>query len=117
MRADQPSFDLCAALSVVDRQGRVLQLSTGVARTQQPAGEKSLLQVQLQPLLVEIGIGERLRLSLAGSAWPQIAVNPGDGREPLGPAGPRHRVITLEFELADSQLQLLPLLDGKFGAH
>jgi hypothetical protein len=26
-------------------------------------------------------------------------------------------VITLELELADSQLQLLPLLGGKFGAH
>ena len=117
VRADQPSFDLCAALSVLDRQGRVLQLSTGVARTQQPAGEKSLLQVQLQPLQAELGPGERLRLSLAGAAWPQIAVNPGDGSEPLGPAGPSHRVITLELELADSQLQLLPLLAGKFKAH
>ena len=117
VRADQPSFDLCATLSVLDIQGRVLQLSTGVARTQQPAGEKSLLQVQLQPLLAELGPGERLRLSLAGAAWPQIAVNPGDGREPLGPAGPLHRVITLEIELADSQLQLLPLLDSKFGPH
>lgn len=117
VRADQPSFDLCAALSVLDCQGRVLQLSTGVARTQQLAGEKSLLQIQLQPLLAELGPGERLRLSLAGAAWPQIAVNPGDGSEPLGPTGPRHRVITLELELAASQLQLLPLLNGKFGAH
>ncbi len=117
VRADQPNYDLCAALSVLDIQGRVLQLSTGVARTQQLAGEKSLLQVQLQPLQAQLGPGERLRLSLAGAAWPQIAVNPGDGREPLGPAGPNHRVITLELELADSQLQLLPLLDGKFGAH
>ena len=117
VRADQPSFDLCAALSVLDRQGRVFQLSTGVARTQQLAGEKSLLHVQLQPLQAQLGPGERLRLSLAGAAWPQIAVNAGDGSEPLGPAGPNHRVITLELELADSQLQLLPLLDGKFGAH
>ena len=117
VRADQPSFDLCVALSVVDRQGRVLQLSTGVARNQPLAGEESKLQVQLQPLLVDLGLGERLRLSLAGSAWPQIAVNPGDGSEPLGPAGPQHRVITLELQLADSQLQLLPLLNGKFGAH
>jgi len=117
VRADQPSFDLCAALSVVDPQGRVLQLSTGVARTQQLAGEKSLLQVQLQPLLVELCPGERLRLSLAGAAWPQIAVNPGDGLETFGPTGPHHRVITLELELAGSQLQLLPLLGGKFGAH
>jgi putative CocE/NonD family hydrolase len=117
VRADQPSFDLCAVLSVVDPQGRVLQLSTGVARTQQLAGEKSLLQVQLQPLLAELCPGERLRLSLAGAAWPQIAVNPGDGLETFGPTGPRHRVITLELELADSQLQLLPLLGGNFGAH
>ena len=117
VRADQPSFDLCAALSVLDIKGRVLQLSTGVARTQQPAGEKLLLQVQLQPLQAQLGPGERLRLSLAGAAWPQIAVNPGDGSEPLGPAGPSHRVITLDIELAESQLQLLSLMDGKFGAN
>ncbi|MDA0717169.1 MAG: CocE/NonD family hydrolase [Cyanobacteria bacterium] len=117
VRADQPSFDLCAALSVLDRQGRVIQLSTGVARTRQPAGEKSLLQVHLQPLLAELAPGERLRLSLAGSAWPLIAVNPGDGREPLGPAGPHHRVITLELELAAAQLQLQPLINGKLRAH
>ena len=117
VRADQPSFDLCAAFSVVDPQGRVLQLSTGVARTQQLAGKKTLLQVQFQPVLAELGTGERLRLSLAGAAWPQIAVNPGDDLVTFGPSGPRHRVITLELELADSQLQLLPLLGGKFGAH
>ena len=117
VRADQPSFDLCGALSVVNPSGTVRQLSTGVARIKQLTGEKSTLRLQFQPLLAELSPGERLRLSLAGSAWPQIAVNPGDGREPLGPTGPQHRVITLELELSDSQLRLLPLLNGKFGAH
>jgi predicted acyl esterase len=101
----------------VNASGTVRQLSTGVARIKQLTAEKSTLRLQFQPLLAELSPGERLRLSLAGSAWPQIAVNPGDGREPLGPTGPQHRVITLELELSDSQLRLLPLLNGKFGAH
>jgi predicted acyl esterase len=108
--ADQPGFDLCAALSVVRRGGRsVQQLSTGVARFR---GDACLAprprQVRLQPLGARLRRGERLRLSLAAAAWPQIAVNPGTGAAPAGPSGPEHRVITLQFLLGSATLQLIP---------
>ncbi len=110
VQADQPGFDLCAALSVVSAEGRVLQLATGVQRHR---GEHCLQadrrQVILQPLLLELRPGERLRLSLAAAAWPQIAVNPGDGSLPWGGSGPGHRVITLTLELAGAHLVLEPL--------
>ena len=110
--ADQPGFDLCAALSVVGADGqRVRQLCSGVTRLLgrgclQP--ENRLLR--LQPLYAGLEPGERLRLSLAGAAWPQVAVNPGDGHHPLAGVGPQHRVITLSMDLTSSRLWLAPLL-------
>jgi predicted acyl esterase len=111
--ADQPGFDLCAALSVLAADGQVTQLATGVARHR---GEGCLLpiprELTLQPLLLHLHPGERLRLSLAAAAWPQIAVNPGCGAQAWGNSGPDHRVITLTLELAGSRLRLEPLLDA-----
>ena len=117
VRADQPSFDLCAALSRVRPSGVVDQLASGVGRFQGAAGEPTPVSLELQPLRASLEEGDRLRLSLAGSAWPQIAVNPGDGNLPAGPAGPRHRVITLELDLTEAELELLPFLPGELGAN
>ncbi|MFN9943765.1 MAG: CocE/NonD family hydrolase C-terminal non-catalytic domain-containing protein, partial [bacterium] len=98
--ADQPGFDLSAALSLLLPDGRALQLSTGTARF---LGDHCLLQrrrrVDLQPLLRQVLPGQRLRLSLAAAAWPQVAVNPGDGCQPSGPVGVGHRQISLSFAL------------------
>lgn len=118
VQADQPSFDLCAALSVLHRDGSgVHQLCTGVGRFRQQPGSGGTCLLELQPLGAHLERGERLRLSLAGSAWPQIAVNPGDGSLPQGPSGPEHRVISLDLDLTGAQLQLLPLLDAEVGAN
>ena len=117
VEADQPSFDLCAALSVLDsNDASVLQLSTGMARCHRQPGRSSVLLVQLQPLLAGLAAGQRLRLSLAGAAWPQIGVNPGNGDDPPGPSGPGHRVISLRLDLQGSSLELMPLLDLDLGA-
>ncbi|WP_369795473.1 CocE/NonD family hydrolase C-terminal non-catalytic domain-containing protein [Synechococcus sp. GFB01] len=109
--ADQPGFDLCLALSAVSPCGRrVQQLCTGVAR--QLGGdclEPRRRQVSLQPLWTRLWPGERLRLSIAAAAWPQIAVNPGSGEPAWGGPSAGHRVITLSIRLADARLRLLPL--------
>jgi predicted acyl esterase len=67
-------------------------------------------QVELQPLLLTLQPGERLRLSLGLAAWPQIAVNRGDGTQPYGPAGPQHRVISVELELCAASLSIQPMV-------
>lgn len=108
--ADQPGFDLCIALSRIWPDGRVQQLCTGVQRHRgDHCLESRWRTVTLQPLLLDLKPGERLRLSLAGAAWPQIAVNPGTGAVGWGDSGPEHRVISLCLELAGAQLELLPL--------
>jgi hypothetical protein len=75
--------------------------------------------VSLQPLWLELRAGERLRLSLAAAAWPQIAVNPGTGQLPWGGSGIEHRVISLRLELEQARLELKPALvdaaDGLLG--
>jgi predicted acyl esterase len=115
VRGEGGGFDLCAALSVVsDGEDRVRQLCVGMRRRVGPraggACHDSTLRLRLQPLRATLGRGERLRLSLAGAAWPQIAVHPGtDGLAP-GPSGPGHRVIPLEFDLTGARLWLAPLM-------
>ena len=109
--ADQPGFDLCVALSVLELGGGVRQLSTGVARfLGEGCLEPQLRQVALQPLLLTLAPGERLRLSIGLAAWPQIAVNPGDGSPPQGGSGPAHRTISVELQLAGAELSIQPMV-------
>ena len=109
--ADQLGFDLCVALSVLRPDGTALQVSTGVARF---LGEACLRPqarlVHLQPLLLTLAPGERLRLSIGLAAWPQIAVNPGDGSQPRDGTGPTHRTISVELQLAGAELSMQPML-------
>ena len=115
--ADQPSFDLCVCLSQVSSNGEgqihsVRQLCTGVARFCGTGCLESVQrQVALQPLMAELKPGDQLRLSISASAWPQIALNPGDGSPPMGGPSLRHRVISLRLELEGSQLTIAPLLE------
>jgi len=109
--ADQPGFDLCVALSVVRRDGSVLQCSSGVARwLGQGCMQNQDRDVRLQPLLLNLEPGERLRLSIGLAAWPQIAVNPGNGSMPIGPSGPDHRVISVRLDLGDAELSIKPMV-------
>jgi predicted acyl esterase len=99
------------ALSRVSSSGAAEQLSTGVLRCLgEDCLKPQLRQVVLQPLLAGLQAGERLRLSIGLAAWPQVAVNAGDGSLPLGPAGPDHRVITATLDLAEAQLSILPMV-------
>jgi putative CocE/NonD family hydrolase len=112
VEADQPGFDLCAALAVVSPDGRIArQLCTGLRRVVGPeALQPAERRVRLQPLAATLRAGERLRLSLAAAAWPQVAVNAGDGQEPRGGTTARHREITLTLLLEGALLEITPLL-------
>ena len=116
--ADQPGYDLCAALSIVRRQGsQVLQISTGVGRfLGSDCLRRQRRRIVLQPLQASLAPGEQLRLSIAAAAWPQIAVNPGTGETPLGPAGPGHRPITLQLLLPGAVLRLGPISSARLGS-
>jgi len=77
--SDEGGFDLCCALSVVGAAGlRALQISTGVClvRERAVAQPRCRRQVRLQPFLLTLQTGQRLRLY--HPSW--------------GQAGPEHRV-------------------------
>lgn len=109
--ADQPGADLWATLSVVRPDGSAQQLCSGLRRL---LGEEALTPalrlLEFQPCWIRLAAGERLRLSLAASAWPAIAVNPGDGSLPNGGSSLRHRVISLDLDLATAHLWFAPLI-------
>ena len=103
--ADQPGFDLCVALSRLTADGAVHQLSTGVARFRgEHCRQLQPRCVRLQPLLASLQPGDRLRLSIGLAAWPQVAVNPGNGALPLAGPGPEHRIISVQLGLAGGSL-------------
>ena len=88
----------------------VEQLSTGVYRhLGESAQTLSPHTVLLQPLRASLRPGDRLRLSIAGAAWPAIGVNPGTPDHPAGAPSPDHRVVTMMLELTGSRLRLIPL--------
>jgi hypothetical protein len=115
--ADQPAFDLCAALSRLPaNRDEVQQLSTGVLRVRRSLdSEYGQITLELQPLFVSFQPGDRLRLSLAGASWPAIGVNPGDGEQRFGPPNSDCRVITLCLQLDGATLQMAPLLVPQAG--
>ena len=116
--ADQPGFDLCVALSRLPRDStQVQQLSTGVLRMSGEAA-RTLAQrrILLQPLLATLHPGDRMRVSIAGSAWPAVGVNPGTPEVASGAPGSRHRIVTMTLELAGSQLSLIPFDSGRVKA-
>lgn len=73
----RPSLDVVATLARVQPDRSATTLAQGVRRIGPEAREA--IEVSLRSICATIEPGERLRLSLAGAAWPAIAVNPGDG--------------------------------------
>ena len=110
--ADQPGFDLCVALSRLPLGSKtVQQLSTGVLRVR---GEGALQhrerELELQPLQATLKPGDRLRLSIAGAAWPAIAINPGQPDLACSAPSADCRVISIALNLEMAQLRMLPLV-------
>jgi putative CocE/NonD family hydrolase len=99
-RADAPSFDLSAVLSEVRPDGAVINLSQGHCRVDGPGpkdGGSQAIALALQPTACTIAAGHRLRLSVAGAAFPAYAVNSGTGASPGDCPQIDYRVITLHL--------------------
>jgi len=74
--SDMPSYDLACSLSVVTEDGRSRVLSNGMRRVE---GVAEPVRVDLQCVCARIQAGHRMRLSIAGAAFPAFPVNPGTG--------------------------------------
>lgn len=99
--ADAPSFDLCAVLSEVWPDGRVMYLSQGYRRVEPGAiADEGTIgwRITLQPTCVRLAPGHALRLSLSAACFPAYAVNPGTGEAPAQSRLIDARVITLSLQ-------------------
>ncbi len=90
--ADTPSFDLCAVLSVVHPDGKVVNFTQGYMRVDSP---QSPLTIPLQATCIKIAPGNSLRLSLSGACFPAYPVNPGTGKFPHETRLIEAQIITL----------------------
>jgi hypothetical protein len=98
IEADTPSFDVCAVLSEVYPDGRVLCVSQGYCRVD---GSPSPIEIPCQAIAQRIARGQRLRLSVSGACFPAYPVNPGTGQRPA------------EARAIDAQPIALTLRSGK----
>tara|TARA_A100001388_G_scaffold273545_1_gene255580 strand:- start:705 stop:2279 length:1575 start_codon:yes stop_codon:yes gene_type:complete len=107
--SDQSNFDICLALSLVDKNNDVNQFSTGFLRVKNSKkNESSNYVITMQPTNISLTKGTRLRLSISAAAYPSIGVNPGFGKGNIGAPSINHKIITLNFELKKTFMKMTP---------
>ncbi len=114
-KCDRESFDLFVALSIIpsEVESTVNQLSTGVLRIKNcDKGKKSARQIKLQPILASFKKGDRLRISLSGSGWPAIGINPGQSEYLCEGPSPHCLVTTITLLLSNSKLKFESLISS-----
>ena len=75
--ADKPSFDLCAVLSEVYPDGRVINFTQGYIKADTV---NSFVTIPLQATCIKLSAGNSLRLSLSGACFPAYPVNSGTNK-------------------------------------
>jgi len=110
IKSDQESFDICLALSLIDKDENIInQFSTGFLRVKGYKNDHSkTYKIEFQPINVSVSKGNKLRLSISASAWPAIGVNPGFDNNQSGQVTINHQIITLNFDLSKTIMKINP---------
>jgi len=114
-QCDKESFDLFVALSIIPCTGGNVanQISTGVLRIghceQNRINDR---QIRLQPTLATINEGDSLRISISGSGWPAIGINPGQSQYSCEGPSPHCQVTTISLLLSNSKLKFESLISS-----
>ncbi len=114
-KCDRESFDMFVALSIIPSESENIanQISTGVlriVRTEQD--RKNHLEIRLQPTLVTLKKGDCLRISISGSGWPAIGVNPGQTQHSCEGPTAHCLVTTISLLLSNSKLKFESLISS-----
>ncbi len=113
IKSNQSSFDICLALSFIDKDDMTVnQFSTGFLRVKNAKrDEESVCKIEMHPTNISLLKGSKLRLSISAAAYPAIGVNPGYGDDRLGAPTINHKIITLNFELNKTFLKMAPFFN------
>ncbi len=114
-KCDREGFDLFIALSRIPEESEnvAAQLSTGVLRiTNHEIDRKKNVEIRLQPMLSTLNKGDRLRISISGSGWPAIGINPGQNKYFCEGPSPHCLVTTISLILSNSKLKFESLISS-----
>ena len=114
-KCDRESFDLFIALSIIPREieNIATQLSTGVLRiSNNEIDRKNYRDIRLQPILATLKRGDSLRISISGSGWPAIGINPGQSKYLCQGPSPHCQVTTISLLLSNSKLKFESLISS-----
>tara|TARA_B100001250_G_scaffold210674_1_gene180791 strand:+ start:565 stop:2148 length:1584 start_codon:yes stop_codon:yes gene_type:complete len=114
-KCDRESFDLFIALSRIPGEINNIanQLSTGVLRiSNNEIDRQSDREIRLQPMLATFKAGDRLRISISGSGWPAIGINPGQSNYLCEGPSPHCLVTTISLLLSNSKLKFESLISS-----
>ena len=91
---------------------KVNQFSKGFLRVKNSKkNEECRYQIKMQPTNICLKKGSKLRLSISAAAYPSIGVNPGFGKENIGPPSIKHRITTLNFILNKTFMKMTPFFE------
>jgi putative CocE/NonD family hydrolase len=98
---DNPSFDLCAILSIVNLNGQVFNFTQGYTRVDSSISDPSSIEIPLQTTCICIPPNHSLRLSLSAACFPAYAVNGGTGKLPHESSSIDNSIITISIHSGD----------------
>jgi putative CocE/NonD family hydrolase len=107
LERDNPWADLFVRLSDVEPSGRSINLCDGIRRLTQRDPLSGLVSISLDTVAHRFGPGHRVRLLVAGGAFPRFSSNPGTGR--LIDAPDAYRSTTCTVKLRGRSVVRLPM--------
>ena len=114
-KCDREGFDLFVAISKIpsEVENIATQLSTGVLRIINCEEDRNYpRKISLQPILTTFNKGDRLRISISGSGWPAIGINPGQSQYLCEGPSPHCLVTTISLLLSNSKLEFESLISS-----
>ena len=111
-QADTPSFDLCAILSEVHLDGRVINFTQGYRRIDT---DENPVSICLQATCIKIAKGCRLRLSLSAACFPAYPINPGTGGRYIEAPSMEAKIMAIAVSCGSDRPSLILLPTQKAG--
>ena len=109
---DNPYADLFVRLCDVDPRGRSHNVCDGIVRLTEASPLTGTVRVSLLGTAHRFGRGHRIRLQVAGGAFPRFARNPGNGQVDAAAADLVPTQYDIGLDAAHPSVLLLPVAPG-----
>jgi uncharacterized protein len=109
---DNPYADLFVRLCDVDPRGRSHNVCDGIVRLTEASPLTGTVRVSLLGTAHRFGRGHRIRLQVAGGAFPRFARNPGNGQVDANAADLVPTQYDIDLDAAHPSMLLLPVAPG-----